>query len=328
MQRFFLLLLIIISFSGPIHADENLTIRRLVIFGDSLSDQGKLHRKSHGAVPVSPPYWNGRFSNGPIWADILAEKYLVINEAEGGASAVDYRHLSNSFKYKIINTLEYEIDQFLDKSSFQSDDLVIVWIGGNDYITYHWIRPKDVERVILELVIQIRRLERLGVKHVLVINLPDMGRSPVANQTDRARVMTDVTEYHNLRMKAIFERAFDPSVVKIFDAASIFGDFLRSPQSYGFLNTTGACYTGDYFGIPWSQSTESSVQYSDPDRWTGFQRLDVVPGLDSTMYRTRLWTPTPKCDGYVYMDAIHPSRNAHKLTARELDQFIQLHYTK
>ena len=326
MQRFFLLLIIITSLLGQAHASEDLIIQRLVVFGDSLSDQGKLHHKSSGAVPVSPPYWKGRFSNGPVWTDILAEKYSLANEAEGGASSVDYKHLSSDLKYKAINTLENEINQFLGKSTFRPDDLVIIWIGGNDYLTYHWTRPEDVERVILELVIQIRRLERLGVKHILAINLPDMGQSPIASHTGNAHIMTDVTKYHNLHMQAVFEQAFDPAVVQMFDAASIFNDFLRSPQHYGFLNTTDACYTGDYFGIPWSQSNAMLDLSPDPQRST-LQRFETNPNLDDR-YRISLWTQTPACDGYVYMDAIHPSRDAHRLSARELDHFIQLHYSR
>jgi hypothetical protein len=44
-----------------------LDFNRLVIFGDSLSDPGNLPE------PARPdaPYVNGRYSNGPIYADIL-----------------------------------------------------------------------------------------------------------------------------------------------------------------------------------------------------------------------------------------------------------------
>ena len=90
----------------------------------------------------------------------LLKKYTLINEAEGGAAAVDYRRFSSDMKYKVANTLDYEISQFLGHSSFKSDDLVIIWIGGNDYLSYHWTKTADIERVILEHVIQIRRIQR------------------------------------------------------------------------------------------------------------------------------------------------------------------------
>lgn len=39
---------------------------RIVMFGDSLSDTGKMYGKMRGYLPSSPPYYQGRFSNGPV----------------------------------------------------------------------------------------------------------------------------------------------------------------------------------------------------------------------------------------------------------------------
>ncbi len=307
------------------HASEDLIIHRLVIFGDSLSDQGKLHSKSNGGVPISPPYWKGRFSNGPIWTDILSKQYELVNEAEGGAAAVDYTLLSGDIKYRFINSLETEITQFLSKSSFRQDDLVIIWIGGNDYLTYHWTRREDIDRVVLELIIQIRRLERLGAKHILAINLPDMGTAPLASGAGLSELMTDVTEYHNLRMQTLFAQAFDPNFVKIFDAASIFNRFTTSPEEYGFLNTHDPCYTGDYFGIPWSQSHDLARQLNETQ--ATHERMGTTSSY-SPQYRINLWPQTPECKGFIYMDAIHPSKDSHALSAKALNDYIRQHYSQ
>ncbi len=42
---------------------------RIVVLGDSLSDTGNFHQASGGI----PPYFNGRFSNGRVWVEYLAE---------------------------------------------------------------------------------------------------------------------------------------------------------------------------------------------------------------------------------------------------------------
>ncbi len=44
----------------------------IFIFGDSLSDQGNVSLLTSGAIP-GPDYFNGRFSNGPIYVDGLAQ---------------------------------------------------------------------------------------------------------------------------------------------------------------------------------------------------------------------------------------------------------------
>src|SRR4051812_46436664 len=46
---------------------------QLVVFGDSLSDVGNAYAGTQGAAPASPPYFNGRFSNGPVYVETLAE---------------------------------------------------------------------------------------------------------------------------------------------------------------------------------------------------------------------------------------------------------------
>lgn len=45
---------------------------RIVAFGDSLSDIGNFYRLTGGVLPP-PPYDNGRFSNGPLWIEYLAD---------------------------------------------------------------------------------------------------------------------------------------------------------------------------------------------------------------------------------------------------------------
>ena len=43
----------------------------LVIFGDSLSDVGNVWIYLGHTEPL-PPYWEGRYSNGPLWVEDLA----------------------------------------------------------------------------------------------------------------------------------------------------------------------------------------------------------------------------------------------------------------
>lgn len=47
------------------------TYGRLVVFGDSLTDNGNLFAVSRGTNPLSPPYFQGRFSNGPTFVELL-----------------------------------------------------------------------------------------------------------------------------------------------------------------------------------------------------------------------------------------------------------------
>ncbi|OMJ13366.1 Thermolabile hemolysin, partial [Smittium culicis] len=57
--------------------------KRLIVFGDSLSDIGNVDRAKN-VIPWVP----GRFSNGPMWNEYLAynNNYTLINYAYGGAT--------------------------------------------------------------------------------------------------------------------------------------------------------------------------------------------------------------------------------------------------
>ena len=46
-------------------------IKDMYVFGDSLSDNGNLFDMTGGLAPPSPPYFDGRFPNGPVWVEHL-----------------------------------------------------------------------------------------------------------------------------------------------------------------------------------------------------------------------------------------------------------------
>ena len=78
-------------------------VSNLLAFGDSLSDMGNA-KDSILNVPDVPPYWQGRFSNGPVWLEYVSEAYGLTttvgslseqgdNRAFGGAQTVKDFHI-------------------------------------------------------------------------------------------------------------------------------------------------------------------------------------------------------------------------------------------
>jgi phospholipase/lecithinase/hemolysin len=64
------------AFAGP--------VERLVEISDSLSDTGNLSALTRGEIPPAPPYAAGRFSNGDIWTDEVADEFgLAVNGVWG-----------------------------------------------------------------------------------------------------------------------------------------------------------------------------------------------------------------------------------------------------
>ncbi|MEP5566246.1 MAG: SGNH/GDSL hydrolase family protein [Halioglobus sp.] len=183
---------------------------RVVVFGDSLSDTGKLRRR----LQIAPrqPYWLGRFANGPVWVDYLevSTGMAIQNHALGGAMAAHRVRMSNeelaqrvvtSGQFLVTGSITHQIDDYAqnylkDKQGQQQDSTIgILWAGANDYISKEAFsesisallsEPASdggydlvVARVIAALEEHVLRLHALGLKRLLVINLPDLGVTPM-----------------------------------------------------------------------------------------------------------------------------------------------------
>ncbi|MEG2313331.1 SGNH/GDSL hydrolase family protein [Brevundimonas sp.] len=111
---------------------EAQTYNRLVVFGDSLSDNGNLYMATSGTQPASPPYWQGRFSSGRGFTEQLgfnAANFMgpvtgSINMAFGGART-DAQAMPPGMKV--------QLGQYLSRGGkFGADDLVTVLGGANN----------------------------------------------------------------------------------------------------------------------------------------------------------------------------------------------------
>ncbi|GAA4649302.1 SGNH/GDSL hydrolase family protein [Kistimonas scapharcae] len=294
-------------------------INRLVIFGDSLSDQGRLYEFFHDKIPVSPPYWYGRFSNGPVWTDILSDRYVIKNLSEGGATLVNYSKYSLGIVYLYITYLGEEITHFLKSDVFLPTDLVIIWLGGNDYIAYDWITQHDMERAVRELYLEILRLRLKGAQQVLVINLPDMSQTPLAKKekdTDRLHLLT---MSHNQRLEETLLSLLPSDFIQIYDAYAVFENILTFPDHYGLSDATTPCYTGRM----WRNHTA-------PPEATASLEEGILPVNRKVAKMPsppiRHLRNSPDCAGMLFFDDLHPTTFAHGIIADKLDQFIQENY--
>src|SRR5690242_18787365 len=94
MKRWFTLSVLSLSFAFAA-SNQASAFQQLVVFGDSLSDTGNTFAAA--ALP-QPPYYDGRWTNGPNWVDYFAPlagfsaptaylRYRGTNFAVGGATS-------------------------------------------------------------------------------------------------------------------------------------------------------------------------------------------------------------------------------------------------
>lgn len=258
-------------------------ITRLSIFGDSLSDTGSLRRR----LKVAPrkPYWVGRFANGPVWTDYL-EVYAdlaVQNHARGGAMATQrepmereelVQRLYTNGQFFLSGSITHQIggyaEHYLAGSEITRSDssVAVLWAGANDYISKEAFDSSIslllsapfsedgyrgvVSKVSQALEANLIQLRELGMTRFLVINLPDLGLTPMVLHNDsfmisrdyaddQARLiefstrLSELTQWHNQSLSAMVDRFREnsPGVeVLLLEASTVF-DQVTDPMIGG-----------------------------------------------------------------------------------------------
>lgn len=275
-------------FSGSY--DRNAPLKRFIVFGDSLSDIGNLYEHLEHKLPASPPYYNGRFCDGPIWIEYLIESYYPVNPltylsdyAFGGAAV-----LPKDFDSEGVFTLASEIQTYLEAHGGKADsnNLYVIWIASNNYLGV----PDKMEQALSEanqgIFQSLKHLVAKGARHILVVNLPDLGRLPMSREFGIEDKLSYLSREHNARLGATIKRLKRThSNVQwlYFDLFSAFNDVLDNPATYGFSTVTDTCH--------------------DPQRETS-------QGAGSD------------CRGYLFFDPVHPTSPAHKIMADKTRAYL------
>ena len=269
----------------------NLGFEGIVVFGDSLTDTGNFYYVSGGTYPLSPPYYNGRFSNGPAWIESFAPllgveadfttPYLVNpfaadNFATGGANS------DSTDIWGVGLGLHTQIGLYASTGrGFASDDLAVVWSGANDYL---FGGATDPNVVVGNLSFGLAALNSLGAEHLLVMNMPGLGNTPLLNGTPYSDMFNTLSAGHNILLEnsvAALRASLGAEIIYV-DVETAVSEILSNGARYGFTNTTGSCLDAD-------------------KNWTGLCSLNPDYSINA--------------DGFVFFDAIHPTAQTHELLA-------------
>ncbi len=155
--------------------------KKVVVFGDSLSDNGNLYRLSGNTFPP-PPYFHGRFSNGPLWVEGLAADLRVRLDDHAFAGAfTDARNLFDLLGF-IPGTpgMQTSVGSYIrEHRHLDSKALYILWGGANDYLNNNYLLgPPNPFAVVTNLTDEIEALAAQGATTFLVPNLPDLDTLP------------------------------------------------------------------------------------------------------------------------------------------------------
>ncbi|MEH2463944.1 SGNH/GDSL hydrolase family protein [Nostoc sp.] len=237
-----LALLIFIMVVAAKFMDKTHPITELYVFGDSLSDTGMVFRATGGMYPPNPTYYQGRYSNGRVWIEYLAESLHLSskqtnNFAYGGATTGS---VGNSYVPSLLNQVQ-SFTQTHQKTN--SDALYVLWAGANDYL--QGVSSATVP--VKNLTIAINSLTDVGAKKILVGNLPDLGQLPATKTSTNSVNLSALTQAHNqgLRrsLKILSQQHSDLKIV-ILDANTLYRDAITNPVAFNFTNVTTPCLSG------------------------------------------------------------------------------------
>ncbi|RDI39046.1 SGNH/GDSL hydrolase family protein [Aquicella lusitana] len=322
-------------------------INRMVFFGDSLSDNGNLYKLFLHIIPQSPPYYQGRFSNGPTWAEEVGNYYYHKNYidykiyAVGGATAILHKP---STRFIAPTNLQLELDQYIIDNLFKdkSKTLHAIWIGGNDYLFDQDADANELTgKVVNKISWAVTKLIEQGAQDFLVMNLPDLSAIPFARSNGSIEKLHRLTELHNQKLDQAIKnlKAAYPGVrihyVSVYD---IFNDVIANPQKYNqkykvnITNTAEACWQGDYLlaeGLA-NQGLESELQQASLMKAGNLAgRIDTQamrqvildsPSIAYTYSMGKAYKkgslPCANADQYLFWDAIHPTETVHRVLAQ------------
>jgi len=232
---------------------------RVVTFGDSLSDNGNLFASL--GTPASPPYFQGRFSNGPVWLEQLFGPMNSpfqgtgvggnTNLAFGGARAD-----ANPNPLGPIPGVPAQIAAFQSfGGAIGPNDLVTVWAGANDLFQVFPPFAIPTEALITTTAINtagdqitnVKTLIGLGARTLLVPNLPNIGAAPAFNTTASGQsggflAASTYNEALAQGLKQVAAGAPGVNIVQMNVAAAL-GVIIDNASAFGFTNVTNQCLT-------------------------------------------------------------------------------------
>jgi phospholipase/lecithinase/hemolysin len=245
----------------------------LYVFGDSLSDVGNVSLATGGAEPVSPPYSNGRFSNGNVWVqDVAASLGLgpvtaslaggndfAVGGAETGATPANPYTSSNPFQQA--SDLTAQLAAYNQRGlAAQPNALYTLWIGSNDidsllvalatvpltqqsaYIA------NDFAAILGNITKVVTGLAQDGMKNLLALNVPDLGKTPRAtlNGVSAAASALSAALDQSLALTLGQLSTSEGFKLNLVDTYGAIDAITNAPAAYGLTNVTSPCWTGTF----------------------------------------------------------------------------------
>jgi phospholipase/lecithinase/hemolysin len=247
-------------------------ITSLVVFGDSLSDQGNAFLMTGGFPPA--PY-DKRASNGPVAVERLAANlgvplapavlggtnYAVVGATTGpvvipksSPSATTQNIVALNYGQSALNgtSLLSQVGEFLATGPVTdpSGSLFFVWAGANDLLVNASINT--ISHALVNMTVAIGALYADGARRFLVPNLPDLSLTPFGMSAPALQpVLRALSVVFNTGLDAALDGlsgALPGIEIQKFDTFALLTALSADPGAFGLADATNPCLAGAVFG--------------------------------------------------------------------------------
>jgi len=242
-------------------------ISAIYVLGDSLSDQGNMKRATEiigSPAPVLPDplhYFEGRFSNGPVYVDYLASALgLASQPSIVGGSNFAYGGARTGYNTVEVQagggfpnglfpwSLNAEVQAFRSRGYDDPNGLYIVFSGSNDVadILRRGLNPAlAIPQVVAGIVAAVDAVQDANAQRVLVANVPDLGLTPVFSTLSPAvaAAATAVSADYNAALHAALQAISGIEILE-FDTFGYLQNLVADPGRLGITDARNACYNG------------------------------------------------------------------------------------
>ncbi len=269
-------LLLAALFAAPAQAYSS-----LFVFGDSLSDPGNnaallfnppFSNPPFSLTPTTPaqitsnafvatlPYASFTYSNGPIWAQLLAPKLGAgvtanpsllggTNFASGGAET-SQQFAVPGFPGLTTFSLQSQLKAYLALSgNVAAGNALYVLEGGANNVrrllgsgqaSDPVVVGKEAAAYASDIGVMVDQLQAAGAKNIIVWNTPNVGLNPESMFFGSALsfAASSVAQQFNNKLDT---RLAGEAGVKIFDVYSTSAAIASNPGAFGFTNVDTAC---------------------------------------------------------------------------------------
>ena len=166
--------------------------------------------------------------------------------------------------------------------SFTSTDLVTIWAGANDF----FFGTTDPTLPVANISSALTLLANAGAESILVLNLPDLGKTPDIQALGDPTVtgMSALVNGFNALLEGEIANQRSALGINIFemDVYAIYEDILVDPDAYGFDNVT------DPASLTGNEANADSYLY-----WDGVHPTDSVHDIFATNAAQAIGIPEP-----------------------------------